>query len=240
MKQARRLFFYAASVLAIALLIFLLLRYTAQNDETAQVILPPPAEQSGSDERDDENSDALKVADVNPKTVLAVLGELHRADSYSRELTVETLWAGGSASETIFVWAKGNTLRVTSGEKNLILGADKQWLWYSDDGVLLENERDTRTEADRYQRILTYEELLLGDYSITDASYTALDGEPCIFVAYRSGAFNYLNHLYVSVANGLLIAAETYDGENCVYRMSSGPVDLSTPEDELLSPPPVG
>lgn len=239
MKQARRLLYYAAAALAIALLIFLLLHYTGQNDETAQVILPPPAEQSDGDERDDEHSSALNVADVNPETVLTILRELSRADSYSRELTVETLWADGSAAETISVWAKGGTLRVTSGERNLLLSEGRQWLWYSDDNALLESGQDARVQADRYQRMLTYEELLSGDHRIEDASYTVRNEEPCIFVAYRSGAFDYLNHLYVSVANGLLIAAETYDGETCVYRMSSGPVDLSTPEDALLSPPPV-
>lgn len=234
MKKLLRVLPWAAALLILVLLVFLLQYFTNKDDEMPKIILPPPATQSGND---DGSESRLTVADVTPETVVEILRELSRADSYARELTVETIWAEGSGTETLSVWAQGGALRVTSGKRNLLLRDEGLWLWYSDDSRVRTSKRDALAQADRYQRILTYEDLLDGEHEILEASYTALEGEPCIFVAYRDGAFDYLNRLYVSVASGLLVAAETYDGETCIYRMSSGTVDLSTPDETLLTPP---
>ena len=237
MKRLRRILPWIAALLALGLLIFMLQHFTGKEDETPQVLLPPPATHSGNVGSGEGADSHLTVADVTAETVVEVLRELDRADSYAREITVETIWAEGSGTETLSVWAHGSALRVTSGKKHLLLRDDGLWLWYSDGSRVLRGERDTRAEADRYQRILTYEDLLDGEHEIAEASYTEYEGEPCIFVCYRDGAFDYVSRLYVSVANGLLIAAETYDGDTCIYRMSSGAVDVSTPDETLLTPP---
>ena len=41
---------------------------------------------------------------VTPETVQSVVATLSRPDSYYRELTVETLWSGGSYSSTVQYW----------------------------------------------------------------------------------------------------------------------------------------
>ena len=41
---------------------------------------------------------------VTPETVQSVVSTLARPDSYYRELTVETLWSGGSYSSTVQFW----------------------------------------------------------------------------------------------------------------------------------------
>jgi len=238
MRRLRSLLPFLAALLLLVPLFFFLLYFTDRDDETAQVILPPPVAPDGGADSNSGAGEHLTVARVTPETVLEVLRELKRADSYARELMVETIWADGSAAETLAVWASGSALRVESGGRNLLLADGKLWLWYNDDDRVLYREQDARAQADRYQRMLTYEELLSGEHDIEAADYVDLGGEPCIFVAYRDGgAFGYRNELYISVESGLLLSAETFDGDKCVYRMSSGPVDLSTPDEEILSPP---
>lgn len=236
MKTAKRLAPWAAGLLALALFILLLVKFTGDGgDSTPEVRLPLPVESGRPSGDDPEAGSSLTIADVTPETVLDVLATLSRADSYARELTVETFWDGGSGTEEISVWARGNSLRLVSGEKNLLLTEDKLWIWYTGGNKVLYGEAEA--QADRYQRILTYEDLLTGSYEITDAGYTQLRDEPCIFVEYVSGAFGYRDRLFISVANGLLIGAETLGGDKVIYRMSSGPVDISTPSDEIFAPP---
>ena len=236
MKHTRRLALAAVILLALALLVFGLVRLLGRAAETPEVLLPPPAGSSG------ENGVSgsalpLTLASVTPDTVLDVLAALHRADSYSRTLTAETFWETGSGTETVEVWVQGSTLRLRSGEKNLLLADGKRWLWYSDGGGVLLSGAEADGTADRYQRMMTYETLLTARPEIDEAYYTVLSGEPCIFLEYRGGAFDYRSRLYISAVTGLLMQEETYDGETCVYRLSSGPADVSTPDADVFLPP---
>lgn len=238
MKRVRQLMPWLVGLLALAVLAVILVRIFNDRDRTTvEVLLPPPVENEASAGSADGEEDRFLSAQVTADTVLSVLRPLSRADSYARELTVETFWEGGSSLETISVWAKGSSLRLVSDKKNLLLADGNYWLWYSDDDRVLTGKTEDSAQADRYQRILTYEDILTGQHQILDAGYTRLDGVPCIYVEYISGAFDYRDQLYISVENGLLIGADTMDGETLVYRMRSGETDISTPSDEVFAPP---
>ena len=118
----------------------------------------------------------------------------------------------------------------------LLRGADK-WIWYSDaEGVYTGPAHDG--DADGYQTIPTYEDLLaLPVEDILDAGYTEYDGASVIYARYRSGPFGYETTCYVSDETGLLIGAETYDGEVLIYAMRSGPVEITTPDESVFTPP---
>lgn len=236
MKTARRLVLTLVILLALALLAFLLVRFFSRADETPAVLLPSPAENVGGNDGT-EGGETLTLASVTPETVLDILAALDRADSYSRTLTVETFWDGGSDTETIDVYAKGGSFRLTDDTRNLLLTENGIWLWYSDGTRILHSENDMRALADRYSRTITYEALIETRPQIDAAYCTDLNGENCIYLEYADGAFNYVNHLYVSVVTGLLMRSETFDGETCVYRMTSGAADISTPEDAVFAPP---
>ena len=236
MKHTRRILLLLVILLALGLLAYALFHLLGPAAETPEVLLPPPAETaSDPDAPGDEN--ALTLAAVTPETVLQVLAELQRADSYVRSLTLETFWEKGGSTETIQVWAKGDSLRLQSGEKNLLLTEGRRWLWYADDFRVLSAPEEAGPQFDRYQRLITYETLLEERPKIDEAGYTDFNGEPCIYVQYRGGSFGYVNELYISVTCGLLMGSETWDGETCVLRMTSGPVQISTPEDSVFTPP---
>lgn len=51
-----------------------------------------------------EAADQYWQVDVTPETVQSIVATLVRPDSYYRELTVETIWSGGSFSSSVQYW----------------------------------------------------------------------------------------------------------------------------------------
>ena len=232
-KHLRRAVLLLIVLLALALLVFVLLRAFGRAAETSTVELP----QSRTDDTDTVTPVPFmpQTADVTPETVKAVLHTISPVRSYSRALLVETYWEGGGTTEVILTWVRDDSLRLRSDARNLLATPDGLWLWYDDaDAVFSAN---ATAERDRYMRILDWETLLDGETEIVAAAYTEFEGERCIYAASRGGAFDYVTEIYVSLRSGLLIAADTYEGEKCVYRMRSGSLEITTPDESWFIPP---
>lgn len=213
----------------------------ASPEDTPSVLLPAAEEESEPADSAAEGADVLAVTNDNVQAVIATLA---RAGSYSRVITAETFWEGGSATAEFSVWAHGDSLRVETqqGErkKNMILTAGECWIWYGDDsaGSYHGTGENSIRDMDEWLGLPTYEDVLeipVGE--IRDSGYCEHAGDACIYVVYASGEMNYVNHVYVSVTTGLVMGAEIYDGDTLVYRMTSTLPELSTPADELFLPP---
>ncbi len=232
-KFLRRAVIWLIALLALALLVFMLLRAFGKAAETSAVELPPP--RAASDETATPAPILPQAADVTPETVTAVLKTVNAVRSYSRVVFVETFWEGGSATEAILTWARGDSLRLRSGERNLLATPDGLWVWYDASDEVF-SAAAASAERTRYMRVLDWETLLEGG-EIVAAAYTEFEGEPCVYMAARGGAFEYVTEIYVSLRSGLLVAADSYEGEKCVYRMRSGELDISTPDESYFVPP---
>lgn len=226
----------------IAVAIFLNAQRGSMN--TPAVILPSPIGSGNmpSEQTSDEPGMDQK-AEVTAKTVQVVLSTLIRADSYSRTVSVETFWHDGSSLSVIDVWVKGHNTRIlVTGEgdpKNILIQNGEIWIWYSGFSDYYHGEvKSADSIGDEYQKILSYEDVLtLESSAILDAGYVDHNGEACIFAKYISGELGYEKTIYVSVDSGLLMGAETYDGDSLVYRMVSDAPDISTPADDVFDPP---
>ena len=239
--KKRGAFFYILIVLALlavgALIYFLA---PGNEPETPAVLLPPAASPEVSGGESTGGAALQETIAVTPETVQTVIGTLSRADSYSRTLTAETYWSGGKRTETLDVWARGGSYRITvHGDplKNVLLSGREKWVWYSDGPEVFRGTvRDG--DADAYQTLLTYEDVLaLPAEQITDAGYTDYADTSCVFVRYTDGAFNYDHCCYIAVDTGLLMGQESYDGDTLVYAMRSTVPDISTPDEALFQPP---
>ena len=212
----------------------------ASPEDTAPVILPATEDRTPADSAA-EGADVLTVSNENVQAVIATLA---RAGSYSREITAESFWDGGSAETVFSVWAHGETLRVETrqGErvKNMILTPDDCWIWYGDAADKAYHgagENDIR-DMDEWLGLPTYEDVLkIPTREIRESGYCEFAGDSCIYVVYTSGELNYSETVYVSVTTGLVMGMEIYDGQNLIYRMESTLPELSTPADELFLPP---
>lgn len=203
---------------------------TQTPDDSAQLSTPQP-----------EPTEQALV--VTADTVQAVLETLRRADSYSRSLTVESFWSGGSSSQTIEVAVSGGSTRlnISSGDneptQHILISGDEKWIWYSDSEAVYHSSAQD-FESDRYQTLLSYEDILsLDRENILEASHFLYEDTMCVYVRYISGLLGYESRAYIELSSGLLLALETYDGDQLIYKMSSGAIDLSTPDESLFVPP---
>ena len=239
----RNAFFYIIiflALLAVAALVFLLA--PGRDPDTPAVLLPSPVPTDSSV----GTSTAPYVPEtlaVTPETVQAVIATLHRAESYSRTLTVSDFWSGGSRSRSIETWASGDWLRLkirTEGEniqEHLLLKDGKRYLWYSDaDGVFRGEARDG--DYDAFQTIMTYEKVLALPVSdILDARYEDFEGSPCIIVRFRSGELGYESECCIDPSTGLLMGEYCYDGDLLIYSMQSTAPMLTSPDDAIFAEP---
>ncbi|MGI5978083.1 MAG: hypothetical protein ACOX66_01125 [Oscillospiraceae bacterium] len=193
----------------------------------------------------ESSADGIRRADVTKDTVQSVLKTLSRTTNYSRVCSVKTFWSGGAGESTVHIWEKAGKTRVSvarSGSvKNILIDGKNFALWYDGSGRVfrstLADESSTR-QLDEYARLVTYEGIFdVASSDILDAAYVEHAGQNCIYAKYRSGNFNYVNQIYVSIDSGLLVSAQIDDGETPVYAMESVSTDLTTPSDEYFTAP---
>ena len=207
--------------------------------ETKPVELPDTQPREAASSPEPSGHD---VAELSPETVQAVISRLSRVESYSRTVTIEDFWDGGSSSTELDVWADSSRTRIrinlAGGAKNVLVQDAKLYVWYDTSSAVYENDVMSGSEADEWLRCINYDELLsLPQENILAAGYEQFLGESCIVVEYSSGELGYVNTVYISVSTGLLMGAETYDGETLIYRMSSTKPSLSAPDETMFQLP---
>ena len=241
--KKRGAFFYILIILALAALVGLVfLLAPGTEPDTPAVVLPtvPPADSSADTAPD--SFDAQSTIAVTPATVQAAVATLKRTDCYSRTLQVRDFWTGGSRDRSIAVWANGSELRLTvsssgSAQEHVLLKGQEKWLWYSD-GSSVFHGSVLPGDADAYQTLLTYEDMLaVPAADILEADFVDFNGMGCIYVRYRSGTLGFESECYIDPATGLLMGERCYDGEHLFYSMDSSVPDLAAPDAALFVPP---
>ncbi len=223
-------------VLAVFLLVFL---FGWLDSSTAPVILPETTASipAGSVSR----PEGLSMAAVTPETVQAVLATLVKPDAYSRSLTVERFWQGGSSTWQVQVWQKGGMTRISvtpeiGAVRHILCDSEQIRLWYegSADRVFTYSPGSAAL-ADTLQMLPSYEDVLaLDPAAIIEAGYVQREGQWRIMTAARPEG-EYLTVYYLSIETGLLEYAERWDGDTLVYRMTAGTADLAAPPDSLFT-----
>ena len=148
---------------------------------------------------------------VTPETVQSVVATLSRPESYYRELTVETLWSGGSYASPVQYWEDGGWSHtrqtLSSGAvRHDLTGPDTAYYWYEGSADYASFPADERS-GDLAQHIPTYETVLeLDPESITGAGYELRGSLPCVYVEVQkeggalAGSTLRLNHALRNVA----------------------------------------
>ena len=174
-----------------------------------------------------EAADQYWQVDVTPETVQSIVATLVRPDSYYRELTVETLWSGGSFSSSVQYWqdrAWSHTRQdLASGAvRHDLSGPESAYYWYESSSAWNALPADERSH-DLAQHIPTYETVLDADpEQITGTGYDdSRGGIPCIYVEVSAPGGERVDRYWISVESGLLISSETLEGEELLYRMTA-------------------
>ena len=236
MRKRTKLFIILLLVLTAAVIVYALF-FMGRSTETPGVSLPDPDQTGSAQPSADTGYTELTLT---PDNVQAAIKELSRAESYSATVTVEDFWAGGSSSQELQVWVDGNRTRVRGaiggGTRNVLVDGDTLYIWY--DSVSGVSTLPADTQTDRWLRSITYEDVLdIPSEQITAAGYRQYNGIQCIYVEYNDGSEDYVDSLYISVSDGLLRGAETYEDGELIYRMSATVSSLVSTDESLFTPP---
>jgi len=189
-----------------------------------KIVLPPEPSTSGPNDEVIDH-EAVDRVEVRPDTVQSVIAVLERPAVYTRAITVERYWSGGSGVSAIVAATADGWLRldITGADgqiRHVITGGGMSYIWYDGSRKVYSGAASVTQDAE--QGILTYEDLLaLPVDRIAAADYRALEGVNCIYAETAPDEAGYLERYWVSVDSGLLAAAEReHDGE-VVYRMAA-------------------
>ena len=229
----------------ILLLVVVALLARSSRRETAGIVLPDSpidAEDMGMEHVESR----LNVLEISPETVKPAIATLSRPVSYSRTQKVETFWSGGSGQSISQVSASGGRTRIDTrmadgSIRHMLLvsrtpeeAGTAAWIWYDDEATwtVLSNGPPT---ADLAGRMLTYEAVRdLPVESIAAADYRMKDDLYCIYVETGPDSGGYADRYWVSVADGLLYAAERVWGGEVVYRFTASTPDADLPDESLF------
>lgn len=195
---------------------------------TAEIILADTSVSAGiSGGGTDSSGDGAILVGVTPDTVQSVIADMTRYRSYSRTLSVQYTWDGGTGGITAQVmvddgWSRCDATLSSGIVERSIVGDGTLWYWYDNGEQYLTADAGSETE-DLVQYLPTYENILaLDPTDILDAGYEEKNGDPAIYVEAEGSLEGYVERYWVSVQSGLLTAAETEKNGVVVYTMSSG------------------
>lgn len=245
MERKRRTLFAVLIATIIVLAVFSSFAITLFGQEDYQIKLPNLSTDKDTNSTGDQSSsdDSFIRIEVSPETVQNVIATLTRPRSYYREINLE-IWADAEhfAVTTAQVWVDENWTRSSvttpSGmvQHNLV-GDKTRWLWYEGDKDALAFPADD-VVSDVAQRIPTYEDVLnLPRSMITDAGYETYAGADCVFVEVEQKELNSRERYWISVADGLLMAAERVKDDLVVYRMTAQSTVSPAPLDSNFALP---
>ena len=192
-----------ACILLVLLVVAFMVRGSLREPE--KIVLPPEpstTEPSGPT----VDNEAVDRVEVRPDTVQSAIEVLARPRVYTRTITVERYWSGGSGVSVI--------------TRHVITGDDAVYIWYGSSRKVYSGASALTQDAE--QGILTYEDILaLPPERIAAADYRALEGVNCIYVETEPDEAGYVERYWVSVSSGLLAAAERECDGAVVYRMAA-------------------
>lgn len=220
----------ALMVLAAALMLWSSLR------RSSHITLPEPGPDPDQlTEGDAPGGDLPTVVAVTPETVQAAVETLARPESYSRTVTVEQFWNGGSGTYEVTVavrdgWTRTDRTLPDGRIRHAVTNGETTHIWYNDEkSVYTVPAGDI--SADNEQTIPTYEDILrLQTADITEADYRTVSNVNCIYVETGETPEGYVFRYWVSVDTGLLVVAEKLLEGETVYRMGALTVDQEAPD----------
>ncbi len=236
----KRIVYGSIAAVIIVVIAYLIIVY-GSTDNSHIISMPSPTAESGGN----PNNDSINRVEVNSETVKTVLGTLTRAESFSRTYTIKNYWDVGENESTLNYWKKGDNTKLSISRKNIVrnilIRGNDLYVWYDNSfGVWKSKlpESNVSKEVDEFSSLITYEEIMdISQEKIIDAGYGEHSGQSCIFVKYKSGILNYVNHLYVSIDTGLLVSTEKFDGDKLINSMESVSTKHATPSDDIFEIP---
>ena len=172
----------------------------------------------------------------------AAIETLHRPEAYSRTVTVEYLWTGGSGTIELSTavsapWTRVDRTLADGQVRHSITDGETTFIWYNGESEVYTGPAGA-ISADAEETIPTYEDVLaLSPERIVQADYRVVSDVRCIYAETAEDAWGYAQRYWVSVDTGLLVVAERLQKGETVYRMAALEADQTAPPAETFTLP---
>lgn len=248
--KANRLIKLAAA--AVLLLVLFIAAYFSLSNSDVNLSITLPERGSSFEASSDEFSgnisnnepdkyEHLESTELTRENVKSVISTLYRCPSYTMKADVRRMLNGEERFSKVIHTVSGGRSKteITSGDlTEHILCRDGLLYRWTDGDTVANTYTQGSFDSDDAAQIPTYETVLsVEDEYITDASYKELGDSMYVFVEYKIQEFNYTECYYLSTDNGLLMAAETYDGDELIYSMKVTEVTSTPPEESVFTYP---
>lgn len=226
MESKKRLFIAFSITMILVVAIFTSLGRSILSLTTPHVVLPTLSSSTSNPLEYTGNSSLYQVT-VTPHNVQSVIKSLVISQSYYRNLQTTLFWGTGDGQFTqtsAELWYHQGVSHVKktlpSGEiRHDMIHEDSIYYWYEGEDTYL-TKPSHLYGAEYAQSIPSYETVLDLDVSaIHVADFQTKEQIPCIYIEATPAPLFYTERYWVSVETGLLVAAETYEGDKLIYRM---------------------
>ena len=160
MKRTQKLVTWGIVILVILVVLLMLV----SNLRRSSRVVLPDISTAAEDPELPSGENGLTVVEVTPETVQAAVATLHRPEAYSRSVTVEYLWDGGSktAEMTVSVsgpWSRTDRTLPDGQVRHTVTDGETTYIWYNDENEFFSGPAGNVT-PDMEQAIPTYEDVL--------------------------------------------------------------------------------
>lgn len=154
MKRTQKLVTWSIVILVVLVVLLMLMSNLRRS---SRVVLPDTSTSEGDSAEQTSGGSAIQVVEVTPETVQAAIATLHRPEAYSRSVTVEYLWNGGSSTSEITVSASGGWSRtdrtLPDGQtRHAITNGETTYIWYNSETDVFTGPRRERSHRTRNRR----------------------------------------------------------------------------------------
>lgn len=222
----------AAVIVAILLFFNIFGLPFSKTDSKGGIVLPGEnADNVGVDiDSYSSNLDYLEKVEVDKSNIKLIIEALQRPETYHISANSTIYYSGGQSSMAAEGYIYGSTSRtIVYGDgtrQNCLIDGEIVYIWPEGLATYYSGKKGDFSEDD-YIYIPTYEKILsFEDDAILNADYSLYNDRYCLYVEVYEELSGYRSLYYISVENGLLIGAQSFEGEELVYSLSCDVLDM--------------
>ena len=161
MKRTQKLVTWGIVILVVLVVLLMLVSNLRRS---SRVVLPDTNTSAEGGGDLPAEGGALTVVEVTPETVQAAIETLHRPEAYSRTVTVEYLWTGGSGTIELSTavsapWTRVDRTLPDGQVRHSITDGETTYIWYNGESEVYTGPAGA-ISADAEETIPTYEDVL--------------------------------------------------------------------------------
>ena len=189
------------------------------------------------------NLEMLESVKIDRSNIKKLVEAMRRPDQYHISAGSTVYHSAGQSTTGTEGYISGELSKVVAfdqngqSQKHCILTAEKAYIWGEGSGTWHECSRGN-FEVDDELVIPTYEKILeLDEENIVNADFSLYNEIYCVFVETVDPVSSYRNLYYISVNDGLLVGAQSFEGDMLVYSLSVSVLDMPQDTNGIFSLP---